>query len=170
MNKKSTQYPSSFELLRSEVRVKAISIANELICKEFNKEVAYAVAFFNARQWANYHFNNNLSHRENTSVHLIPHPQGWALTSEDGTVVYFMETVVGEAISKARSFAKNHKVKMFIHTEEGLFKDCESFEVNKPFVKSYNLREAVSRKDASELKVVPKKVKPGFVSKLVDSE
>lgn len=123
-------YPVSFKFLNSEVKNKAIEIANSLIQGGFEQEVSEVIALSNAKLWASYF---NLKPREkNIHVHLVPHPQGWALISEDASLVYFVFSSKNDALVRARAFAKNEKLKLYIHSVAGNINDSESFVVNKP--------------------------------------
>jgi hypothetical protein len=123
-------YPSSFEVLRPVVRGKALEMANILIAAGYSYDMAQTVAIANARQLACN--KEGLSGIENKHVHLVPNPAGWALISENLLTIYFICDTKNEALSKARSFAKNEKLKLFIHSEEGEINDSESFTVNRP--------------------------------------
>jgi len=123
MNTISTQYPELFNVLKQEVRTKAMSIANLLILEGLKPEQAHGVAASNASC-------SNLE--SNTDVHLIPHPTGWALISSDAIIFYFTCIAYNEALGKARNKAKCEKLKLFIHSTEGNIVDAESFRVNRP--------------------------------------
>ncbi|HEX8546444.1 MAG TPA: DUF2188 domain-containing protein [Cytophagaceae bacterium] len=117
----------SINLLRQEVRVKAIQIANILVCNKFDKDVAYTIAFENARIIA-----NNKMETENI-FHLVHHAEeGWTLVSTDGQATYFSDKNKKSALIKARCYAKSRKGKLYIHSEIGLVSDNENFKVNRP--------------------------------------
>jgi hypothetical protein len=125
-----TSYPSSFDVLRPGVRGKAFEMANLLIAEGYHDQVAQTIAIANVKQMACN--KDGLSGAENKHVHLVPNPMGWSLMTENVLTTYFVCDTKNEALIKARSFAKNAKLKLFIHSEEGEINDTESFVVNKP--------------------------------------
>jgi hypothetical protein len=126
------KFPVSFMNLRLAERNKAIEIANTLIEEGYTEPMALSIAISNAKQWAYYHFNEALEGKQNINVHLVPNPQGWALISEDVNTIIFICADKAEALLKSRMYAKNEKMKLFLHTEEGKIYDLESFMVNLP--------------------------------------
>ena len=124
-------YPASFKVLRQEIKNKAIEIANLLIDNGYEEGMAEIIAFSNAKLWMCY-LANETTGRKNPGVHLVPHPQGWALISEDATLLHFIIRNRTDALMKSRSFAKNEKLKLFIHSHLGNISDSESFYVNRP--------------------------------------
>jgi hypothetical protein len=126
------KFPASFIHLRMEERNKAIEMANTLIEEDYDEQMAQVIAISNARQWAYYYYNEGLSGKMNTNVHLVPNPVGWALMSEDVNTTIFRCVDKTEALLKARIYAKNDKLKLFIHSEQGKIQDIESFAVNLP--------------------------------------
>jgi uncharacterized protein YdaT len=124
--------PGSFKFLRPEIKNKAIEIANSLIGAGFEEDIIEVVALSNAKLWACYSLNEPMGLKKNIPVHLVPHPKGWALISEDGLLVYFIQLSKNEALSKARCLAKNNKLKLYIHSLAGNINDSESFVVNTP--------------------------------------
>jgi hypothetical protein len=123
-------YPSNFEILRPMVRGKALEMANILMNEGYDPQMAQTIAISNARQLACN--KDGLLRIENKHVHMVPYPSGWALISENVITTYFICETKNEALVKSRSFAKNEKLKLFIHSEEGEIIDAESFEVNRP--------------------------------------
>jgi Uncharacterized protein conserved in bacteria (DUF2188) len=126
------KFPASFIHLRQEERNKAITIANALIEEGYPDQMALPIAISNAKQWACYYFKEGLEGKQNINVHLIPNPKGWALITEDENTIIFICSEKTDALGKARLYAKNEKLKLFIHSEEGRIHDVESFAVNLP--------------------------------------
>lgn len=123
-------YPVSFKFLNPEVKNKAIEIANSLVKGGFELEVSEVIALSNAKLWACYF--NLIPREKNIHVHLVPHPQGWALISEDASIIFFVFSSKNDALVRARAFAKNEKLKLYIHSIAGNINDSESFVVNRP--------------------------------------
>lgn len=133
MSFKNKINPASFNFLRPEVKKKAIEIANSLLRAGLEERVIELIASSNAKLWA-CHCLNESAGKKNLHVHLVPHPKGWALISEDATSVYFTISSKNDALSKARSYAKNQKLRLYIHSLSGSINDSESFVVNRPVI------------------------------------
>lgn len=124
----------SFKYLKPEVKNKAIGIANALIKIGLDSSIAELVAVSNAKLWACFKSSETTAGAKSPHVHLIPHPSGWALISEDASFIYFTNSFKKDALNKARSIAKNDKLKLFIHSPVGNIHDSESFVVNRPII------------------------------------
>jgi len=126
------KYPASFALLKPEIRKKAISIANILIEEGLDRFTAETIAFYNSREIAMNANSLTNAHITDSTIHIIPHPDGWVIISPDARKFYGSFVSKKEAITKARSYAKSVKFKLFIHLSNGNIGDCESFIVNRP--------------------------------------
>lgn len=125
-------FPVAYRYLRPEVKLKAIEIANSLFRNGFEQQVVEVIALSNAKLWACYSLNEQNKGGRGLHVHLIPHPEGWALISQDASRVYFIRGSKNDALIKARAFAKNEKLRLYIHSPAGNIHDSESFVVNRP--------------------------------------
>lgn len=135
MSLKSYNCPASFKFLKPEVRSKAVEIANSLMKAGFEESVIEMIAISNAKLWA-CHSINVCGGRKNLHIHLVSHPKGWALISEDALMVYFILHSKNEALIRARRIAKNEKLRLYIHASSGNIHDSESFVVNRPMMVS----------------------------------
>jgi hypothetical protein len=135
MSLKSYNCPASFKFLKPEVRSKAVEIANSLMKAGFEESVIEMIAISNAKLWA-CHSTNVCGGRKNLHIHLVSHPKGWALISEDALMVYFILYSKNEALIRARRIAKNEKLRLYIHASSGNIHDSESFIVNRPMMVS----------------------------------
>lgn len=126
------KYPASFKLLRTEVRNKAIKIAQNLIDKDFPLNIAYNIAYSNAGSWAKSKDAREDLDFDPDAVHLVKHPMAWLLISNSGEEIYFAEPDKAEAMKAATTLGKQLKLKVFIHSDEGFVVDYFSFEVNRP--------------------------------------
>jgi hypothetical protein len=132
MSYSTIKYPASFAVLKPEMRKKAIEIANILIEEGLNRFTAEMIAMNNAREMAR-NLNSSINARiADCTIHVIPHPDGWAIVSQDLKKLYGSYISKKEAVIKGRSYAKTVKFKLFIHAEDGSIEDCESFVVNRP--------------------------------------
>jgi len=129
-------------MLRRDLQIKAIEIANSLLKAGYLESLAEVIAFSTAKLWPRYLSNAEVTNEvRKTDVHLIPHPEGWALISADAASFYFICPSKVDALFKARKFAKNEKLKLYIHSPVGNISDTESFAVNLPKVE--NVKSAV---------------------------
>jgi uncharacterized protein YdaT len=128
-----TNCPASFRMLRRELQNKAIEIGNTLLNAGYLENLAEVIAFSTAKLWPRYLSAAEVPNEaRKMDVHLIPHPEGWALMSADAASFYFTCQAKVDALFKARMFAKNEKLKLFIHSPAGNISDTESFAVNLP--------------------------------------
>jgi hypothetical protein len=134
MSLKNYNCPASFKFLRPEVRSKAVEIANSLMKAGFEESVIEMIAISNAKLWACYSINETGG--RNLHIHLVSHPKGWALISQDSRMVYFILNSKNEALIRARRIAKNEKLRLYIHAASGSIIDSESFMVNRPIMVS----------------------------------
>lgn len=126
------QYPASFSVLKPEIKRLAIDIANRLIEEGLDRFVAERIAIANSSEIARNTNSGTFSHIADSTIHVIPHLDGWAIISQDSRKVYATYAEKKEAILKARTYAKSVKFKLFIHSEDGLISDSENFIVNRP--------------------------------------
>lgn len=127
-------FPASFKMLKQDLLLKAIEIGNCLLQAGYTENVAETIAFSTAKLWACYLPVTNGGVTKRTNLHLVPHPQGWALISGDASSIYFVCSAKNDALGKARAFAKNEKLKLYIHAPAGNISDSESFAVNRPAI------------------------------------
>jgi uncharacterized protein YdaT len=132
MSFSTIQYPTSFGMLKPEIRRLAIEIANRLIEEGLSRFVAEQIAIANSSEIAkSATIRTNLDIVENT-IHVVPHLDGWAIISQDARKVYDTYIDKKTAIVNARKYAKSVKFKLFIHSEDGTISDSENFIVNRP--------------------------------------
>jgi hypothetical protein len=117
-------YPDSFSFLHRDLLKKAIEIANQLHSYGFKENVAEQVAVSSAKLWGD-------SMKKKRRLHLIPHPEGWALITHEGDII-FISSSRSEALVRARMKAKTEKQRLYIHSLAGNISDSESFFVNSP--------------------------------------
>jgi uncharacterized protein YdaT len=104
--------PSEMLNLTSELRHKAIEIANDLIESGFKVPVAINLAAAKVSKWA------GISEPEPTQ-HVVPHPDGWAVMRLDASKPTVVTDVKQDAVDRAREIAKNQKVILVIHDQDG---------------------------------------------------
>lgn len=104
--------PEEMISLTSELRHKAIKIANDLIENGFKVPVAINLAAAEVSKWA------GIGEPE-PSQHVVPHPDGWAVMRLDAAKATLVTSVKQEAVDRAREIAKNQKAVLVIHNQDG---------------------------------------------------
>ncbi|MEX1020596.1 MAG: DUF2188 domain-containing protein [Litorilinea sp.] len=104
--------PAEMVSLSSELRHKAIEIANELLDEGFKLPIAVNLAAAKVSKWAG--IGNPIP-----TQHVVPHPDGWAVMRLDASKPTLVTDVKQEAITRAREIAKNQKTVLVIHTQDG---------------------------------------------------
>lgn len=132
------KYPSQFGVLRPDIRKRAIEIANVLLEEGLERETAETIAFCNARLIGQVIPGGTNSQVANNAIHVVPHPDGWALISQDAKNMYAVYDSLKEARNRARLHAKSVKFRLYIHNENGYIEDTESFIVNRPVTVAVN--------------------------------
>ncbi|MFN6944398.1 MAG: DUF2188 domain-containing protein [Cytophagaceae bacterium] len=117
---------------RTEIREKTVEISGVLSCEGLDIPVINNITTAAAKNWAYFCTSNNDMPCRN--VHLIPHPLGWALLASSNSDLVILSESKEKSVKEARAIAKGKKLKLFIHSEEGLIEDCECFLVNMPKV------------------------------------
>ena len=115
--------------LDREVKKWATIIKQELIFNGFTKEVAERIACSGARNMNSVAQPLQLP----ISLHLVPKDNDWAVVSQSGKHIHFIDQDYYLALAEARVLAKKNKLKLVLHAQDGWAKDCESFQVNRPF-------------------------------------
>ena len=112
-------YPSSMTNLAPHVRHKAIEIANALLGEGYVEDRAIPIAIAQAKRWAE---GNDDKNAEN-NLHVVPHPEGWAVHQENAegetTVFPNLEDARNEAIGVAR----HEGTDVVLHSEDGHMQD-----------------------------------------------
>lgn len=100
--------------LTSELRHKAIDIANTMLGDGYTLPVAITLATARVRNWAGLSIAGTPAH------HVVPHPDGWAIIRADGDKPSHVTGTKQEAVDKARDIARNQKTRLVIHGQDGL--------------------------------------------------
>lgn len=104
--------PAEMISLSSELRHKAIDIANEFLEEGFKLPIAVTMAAARVSTWAG--IGNALP-----TQHVVPHPDGWAVMRLDAAKPTLVTDAKQEAITRAREIAKNQKTILVIHNQDG---------------------------------------------------
>jgi hypothetical protein len=65
-------------------------------------------------------------------VHVVPHPEGWAVKVEGNTRATSLHDTKSDAVDAGRDRAKQDKVEIVIHNKDGRISDSDSYG-NDPF-------------------------------------
>ncbi|MCC6616324.1 MAG: CsbD family protein [Anaerolineae bacterium] len=112
-------FPSAMKNFPPAVREKAIEIANALLDEGYVEERAIPIAIAQAKRWA----EGNDDKEASGNLHVVPHPEGWAIHKENAehemTVFPNLEDARNEAIGVAR----NEGVDVVLYSEDGHMQD-----------------------------------------------
>ncbi|MEZ4521755.1 MAG: DUF2188 domain-containing protein [Thermomicrobiales bacterium] len=117
-------YPATFKNMRSDVREKAIDIANELL-DQYEEPRAIRIATAQAKEWAR---NRNIEiwtdeKPTGKDQHVLPHDRGWAVQAEESQQATKVFRIKEEALDRARDIARNQNSNVVIHAADGKISD-----------------------------------------------
>lgn len=126
-------YPTSMKNLTSEVRHKAIDIANALLDEGYNEGRAIAIATAQAEKWAAH--RNKPIRKDNASgstgqavasdngnghvIHVMPNPRDDGWIAKQGQKQIAQGKQKEDVIDKARERAKSQNTHLCIHDDSG---------------------------------------------------
>lgn len=58
--------------------------------------------------------------------HVVPHPQGWAVKGAGAPKATSVHSTQAEAISSARTIARNQGTELFVHNRQGQIRERDS--------------------------------------------
>jgi uncharacterized protein YdaT len=111
-------YPASLKNLEEGTRNKAIEIANALLEEGYEAGRAISIAISQAKKWAE---GSLVGQRERT-LHVVPHPAGWAVRRVGAQRASFVFDTHDEARDKALEMAKEEGAKVVLHGKNGEIK------------------------------------------------
>ncbi|MDG0871520.1 DUF2188 domain-containing protein [Paenibacillus thiaminolyticus] len=106
-------YPPSMKHLLSEVRNKAIEIANALLEEGMEEGRAIPIATAQAKKWHEVHYPDH-SGREDI-LHVVPAGEDWAVTAEGREHPLMTAQTKQEAVQ----YAQHRKADIVIHRQDG---------------------------------------------------
>jgi hypothetical protein len=112
----TTDYPVSMKNLDSKVRDKAVEIANALLEEGYEEGRAIPIAIATAKKWAD---NDDSDDRAIHQLHVVPHPQGWAVRRVAAERASFVFEDREAAQQKAMEMAEDENGTVVIHDENG---------------------------------------------------
>ncbi len=116
-------YPAAMKSLEPPVRRKAVEIANALLEEQYEEGRAIAISIAQARRWA----ANRADDRQARCLHVVPHPQGWAVRRTDAEKAMFVFDRKTQARDKALELGRAEGVAVAVHGAEGDIQDQVDF-------------------------------------------
>lgn len=112
----TSDYPVSMKNLDSDVRDKAIEIANALLHEGYDEGRAIPIAISAAKKWAE---NHDSDVRAIHQLHVVPHPEGWAVRRVNAERASFVFADRDAAQQKATEMAADETGSVIIHDANG---------------------------------------------------
>ncbi|HLR23761.1 MAG TPA: hypothetical protein VK100_08625 [Pseudogracilibacillus sp.] len=105
-------YPSSFNNLTSDVRKKAIEIANALIQEDYSEERAIAIAISKARE--------AIQDDDQRPLYIVKkRDDDWIFMKEHGQKAIYVESVKEDVLQKAKPYVNEQNGRLKIYREDG---------------------------------------------------
>jgi len=109
-------YPPTMQYMDTQVRDKAFDIFNALLDEGYDDAQAIPIAIAQAKKWAQGHRHGQDAQQ---CVHVVPHPNGWALRRADTPKSSFIFKNMSDAKNKALEIGKREQVGIVLHDEYG---------------------------------------------------
>lgn len=109
-------YPDSFKNLDTDVRGKAIEIANALLRDGMDEGRAIAISTEKAREYVE-------GNKEQDDYVVTTHSDGWQLKKESSDSAIFVEETKQSLLDKAKPYVNEHNGVMKIYHEDGSLQD-----------------------------------------------
>lgn len=109
---KKDDYPDSFKNLNTDVRNKAIEIANALVREGYEEGRAIPIAMDRARESLE-------GDDEKVVFEIRGHDEGWQLKKKGSNKALLIEDTKDELMSEAKRYANKHKGALHIYTKDG---------------------------------------------------
>ncbi|WP_461610365.1 DUF2188 domain-containing protein [Cytobacillus kochii] len=146
----TTDYPDSFKNLETAMKKKAIEIANSLIRDGYNESRAIPIAIEQSKKW----YSNATTKERNQMIqatdselqpegkgdkekskrvqegqHVLPHDDGWAITTDQGKKPSQILPTKAEAVKRAKEIAQNKKTHLVIYKKDGTIDEKHSYDI-----------------------------------------
>lgn len=115
------KYPSSMKNLDSLTRDKAIEIANTLLDEQYDRDSAARIAIVQAKKWAEENDTDNDTRQY--ILHVVPHPEGWAVRRASNAKACFVFDTLSEAQNIAVEMSRQERGGVMIHDADGHVKN-----------------------------------------------
>ncbi|MBI1276783.1 MAG: DUF2188 domain-containing protein [Anaerolineaceae bacterium] len=112
-------YSTSMQFMDARIRDKAFDIFNALLDEGYPDEQAIPIAMAQAKKWAQLRRHTHDLGFSGQCVHVVPHPDGWAVRRADALKSSFVFTKMADAKTKALEIGKREQVGIVLHDEYG---------------------------------------------------
>lgn len=109
-------YPDSFKNLNSDVRNKAIEIANALLEDDYEEGRAISIATAQAQKYVQ-------GDEEQPIYEIKPHDDGWQLKKKDSKKAILIEETKEDLMGEAKRYVNKHNGELHIYTGDGELED-----------------------------------------------
>lgn len=116
-------FPASMKNLDIKTRNKAIEVANALLHDGYDEGRAIPIAISTAKKWAAADNDDPEMRNPDRDLHVVPHPDGWAVRGANRERASFVFPTMEEARDKALDMAQTSRVNVILHNELGRFED-----------------------------------------------
>jgi|SRR5690242_18205670 uncharacterized protein DUF2188 len=110
-------FSPSMQYMDAPVRDKAFDIFNALLDEGYDDDQAIPIAIAQAKKWAQ--ANRHGQNSGTQCVHVVPHPDGWAIRRADSPKSNFVFKRMGDAKTKALEIGKREQVGVVLHDQYG---------------------------------------------------
>lgn len=114
-------YPNSMKNLDERVRDKAIDIANALLEENYEEGRAIPIAISQSKKWA----ENHPYDESREDIHVVPHPDGWAVRRENAQRASYVFDTKAEAHQRAIELSESDASYVILHDENGRIQNYE---------------------------------------------
>lgn len=112
-------YPPAMQNLPEPVRQKAIAIANALLEDDYAEGSAIPIAIAQAKRWAENHDGDD----PDQALHVVAHPQGWAVRRADAHRAAVVFDTEADARNHALGLATREGLAVVFHAADGSSSD-----------------------------------------------
>lgn len=105
-------YPDSFKNLNTDVRNKAIEIANALLRDGYEEGRAIPIALDRARKSVE-------GEEEKVIFEIRAHDEGWQLKKKDSKKAILIEETKDDLMGEAKRYTNKHNGELHIYTKDG---------------------------------------------------
>lgn len=105
-------YPDSFKNLDTDVRNKAIEIANALLREDYEEGRAISIALSQAKEYVH-------GDEEQPIYEIRSHDDGWQLKKKNSQKAILIEETKSDLMQEAKRYANKHNGELHIYTGDG---------------------------------------------------
>ncbi len=107
-------FPKPINYLLEDARNKALEIMNALLAEGYETERATPIAATTAKKWQE---NLNNEDENRGTLHIVPHPRGWAIRRSNAERADFLVYWRNDAYDKAIKMVQKSSAMVMVHIE-----------------------------------------------------